>query len=402
MTANGSTVLFASWHFYLDHSNGASVSTRSILLELARREWDVCALCAFTQDFSEAKTLAETLKSVGARVRTRTSVGAYTTTSFQDGGIRSLVIEPSQRRRIPTPQDVSFFMKAFQETLAHVRPRLVLTYGGHGVGESILRECRSQGIKTVVLLHNLAYNSRSYFNNVDLVCVPSQFAADHYRRKLSISSSVVPPLIDLASVDEESFSKSESEREYVLFFNPEIGKGLGYFIGIARAVWERRQDVKFLLVEGRYGRRALYSLGKDALRNVGNIDFVANTPRVSRLFERAKITLFPSLFQETFGRVAAESLNVGVPVVVSDRGALPETARDGGCVLSIPEKYQPDFGPIPTDAEVEPWVDALLRLWDDDAFYRETQRKGWAQATRWRYDAVADEYENLFIKLTHD
>ena len=293
-------------------------------------------------------------------------------------------------------------MKAFQETLAHVRPRLVLTYGGHGVGESILRECRSQGIKTVVLLHNLAYNSRSYFNNVDLVCVPSQFAADHYRRKLSISSSVVPPLIDLASVDEESFSKSESEREYVLFFNPEIGKGLGYFIGIARAVWERRQDVKFLLVEGRYGRRALYSLGKDALRNVGNIDFVANTPRVSRLFERAKITLFPSLFQETFGRVAAESLNVGVPVVVSDRGALPETARDGGCVLSIPEKYQPDFGPIPTDAEVEPWVDALLRLWDDDAFYRETQRKGWAQATRWRYDAVADEYENLFIKLTHD
>ena len=62
----------------------------------------------------------------------------------------------------------------------------------------------------------------------------------------------------------------------------------------------------------------------------------------------------------------------------------------------------PIFGAIPTDAEVEPWVDALLRLWDDDAFYRETQRKGWKQATRWRYDAVADEYENLFIKLTND
>ena len=118
------------------------------------------------------------------------------------------------------------FMKAFQETLAHVRPRLVLTYGGHGVGESILRECRAQGIKTVVLLHNLAYNSGSYFNNVDLVCAPSQFAAKHYRLKLSITPSVVPPLIDLASVDEESFSKSESEREYVLFFNPRSGRGL--------------------------------------------------------------------------------------------------------------------------------------------------------------------------------
>ncbi|MBQ2790633.1 MAG: hypothetical protein IJE97_13445 [Thermoguttaceae bacterium] len=34
-------VLFASWHWRLDRSNGASITTRATLLALARRGWDV-------------------------------------------------------------------------------------------------------------------------------------------------------------------------------------------------------------------------------------------------------------------------------------------------------------------------------------------------------------------------
>lgn len=41
-------ITFVSWHNYLDQSNGASISTRELLLELARRGWDVSTLCAFS------------------------------------------------------------------------------------------------------------------------------------------------------------------------------------------------------------------------------------------------------------------------------------------------------------------------------------------------------------------
>lgn len=47
---NRPVILFASWHFYLDRTNGASISTRALLLELARRGWRVRTLCFFTQD----------------------------------------------------------------------------------------------------------------------------------------------------------------------------------------------------------------------------------------------------------------------------------------------------------------------------------------------------------------
>ena len=41
-----------------------------------------------------------------------------------------------------------------------------------------------------------------------------------------------------------------------------------------------------------------------------------------------KIMLVPSLFLESFGRVAAEAMINGIPVIASNRGALPEVLSD--------------------------------------------------------------------------
>jgi len=45
------------------------------------------------------------------------------------------------------------------------------------------------------------------------------------------------------------------------------------------------------------------------------------------------LAVFPSLCQESYGLVVDEALARGVPVVVSNNGALPERARLGGCVV---------------------------------------------------------------------
>lgn len=45
------------------------------------------------------------------------------------------------------------------------------------------------------------------------------------------------------------------------------------------------------------------------------------------------LAIFPSLCHESYGLVVDEALARGVPVVVSGRGALPERAAHGGCVV---------------------------------------------------------------------
>ena len=47
----------------------------------------------------------------------------------------------------------------------------------------------------------------------------------------------------------------------------------------------------------------------------------------------ADLAVFPSRAEETFGLVVAEARAIGLPVVVSDRGALPERVGEAGAVL---------------------------------------------------------------------
>jgi len=54
---------------------------------------------------------------------------------------------------------------------------------------------------------------------------------------------------------------------------------------------------------------------------------------LGRYYRHALATVAPSLTYETFGMVLIEAFARGTPVVVRDRGALPEVARDGGAVF---------------------------------------------------------------------
>ena len=71
------------------------------------------------------------------------------------------------------------------------------------------------------------------------------------------------------------------------------------------------------------GRRS-----RDASRHVG---YVSGAER-ERLYRDASMVVLPS-FDEGFGLPALEAMTIGVPVVVSSRGALPEVVGDAGLVV---------------------------------------------------------------------
>jgi glycosyltransferase involved in cell wall biosynthesis len=74
-----------------------------------------------------------------------------------------------------------------------------------------------------------------------------------------------------------------------------------------------------------------------------------------RHFRRVtRIALMPSLWWEGQGLVAVEAMINGIPVIASDRGALPETLSDAGIVPGLPSRLTPATRERPTAKEVEP------------------------------------------------
>jgi hypothetical protein len=86
----------------------------------------------------------------------------------------------------------------------------------------------------------------------------------------------------------------------------------------------------------------------------------------------------------------------GIPVLASDRGALPETLGDAGFVFTIPERCTPTSGLVPTAQEVAPWVAVIERLWDDPEIEAEHRRRALAEAMRWDGERLAKRFEDFF------
>ncbi len=77
--------------------------------------------------------------------------------------------------------------------------------------------------------------------------------------------------------------------------------------------------------------------------------------KLSKLYRRAKLVVMPSIYPESFGRVALESLVMGTPVVVSDMGGLPEVIGDSkaGIVTEItPENLSKAINEVLDNNEV--------------------------------------------------
>jgi glycosyltransferase involved in cell wall biosynthesis len=119
---------------------------------------------------------------------------------------------------------------------------------------------------------------------------------------------------------------------------------------------------------------------------VRHIGYVDPSNRLE-LYSGARLLVMPS-FDEGFGIPVLEAMTLGVPVVASNRGALPEVLGDAGPLVN------PD-----DPSEI---AGAMARLLDDDSYASTCAAKGalrapqfnWTRTARLVYQAYRDAIED--------
>lgn len=174
----------------------------------------------------------------------------------------------------------------------------------------------------------------------------SNFTAKRLFETFNLKSEIISPFIDL------KLYKTETSRENITLVNPHSKKGVEIALGVARLC----PEIPFVFVEtwplSDEERKEL----SRKLTAVTNVKLVPPTDDMKKVYGKARILLAPSIWEETFGRVAVEAQISGIPVIASNRGGLPEAVGQGGMVIDIEQ-------PIST------WAEAVRSLWHDQIRY---------------------------------
>jgi len=299
----------------------------------------------------------------------------------------------SQPGQPPIREIGQAFLSLFDMVCKRFRPDILLTYGGHGLAFPLIHLAKQKGLKVVFALHNLDYAGTDLFREVDALLVPSRYAQEHYREKLSRSSVVLPGPWNL-----ERILCSEITGRFVTFVNPQPYKGAFWFARMVHELGRRRPDIAFLVVEGRGTAGWLARSGLD-LADRGNLHRMANTADPRQFYRMSRLVLMPSLCQEALGRVAVEAALNGIPVLASRRGGLPEALNGAGFLFDIPERYTSHSQEVPTAEEVTPWLETIERLWDDPIFYGAESDRSRLAAEVWLPECLRPRFEEFFTRI---
>jgi glycosyltransferase involved in cell wall biosynthesis len=390
----GRKVLFASAHSILDFSNGASVATLDMLQGLTALGCECQAFCTAKLDLNEEVCFEKFVGDLHEPFQVRPSAcGANRAKVLYKRRHQvpiTLIRLDSTRHVQQSPEEIGTILQFFQSFLEIYQPDVLLTYGGDAVTQGMIALTRRRGVPVVFAIHNLAYHDRQPFSQVDHCIVASEFARRHYRDTLGLECQVLPNPVDWDRV-----RVGPRDPRFLTFINPALDKGAYPIVRIAQELGRRRPDVPLLVVESRGTRQTLGACG---LMTADHTDIrtmpITTNPRL--FWSLTKVLLMPSLCWENQPLAAVEAVINGIPVIGSDRGGIPDTLGEAGVVLPLPARLTPVSRILPTAEEVEPWVEAIIRLWDEPSWYREQSIKGTQQAQLWHPDRLRPLYAEFF------
>ena len=297
-------ILFASVYPHLpDIVGGLQTTTDNFCIALRDAGIEVAVLCGSSGNF-------------------------YQNRSFRDESLGYPVIRTSDP------------VSALPHIAAGWNPSVIVVQSGPTLLPMVLRSLEIK-IPTAVYLHNVEPHQLGGFLAPDArisYIANSHFTAKRWKLLCNIDCVVIPPLV----LPERYFVTSDGD--HVLYVNPVPIKGVEIMFKLAALC----TDINFLVAE---------SWGLDTgwrdhclarCQRHRNIRWSEPVQDMRRLYQQTRTLLMPSIWEESYGRTAVEAQVCGIPVVASNRGALPETVGSGGILVDL-------------DAPLSTWERALRR-----------------------------------------
>lgn len=351
------TVLLLTMQCCLEPTNGAARSVRAMLEVLARRG-DVCHSLGVTvqADRRDEGTHALAWKQMQA----------------EPAPLRRVELAGVQHWRVPvavarplSSADAAAFMACCHALVQRLRPDLVICHGEPWL-DPVLVIARQAGARVLAYLAdpNRLKPEFPALSPHDGCLSPSRAMAQQCQDRFGMLPQVCRDLV-AAPLDgglnlQPQRLASRLER-HVTLVNPEPSKGGLLFLTLATQMLRQAPAVRFLAVEGRWGRAQWLAAGVnvDALTN---LSWQPSTPDMRPVFARTALLLVPSLGFEVSGRVVAEALLAGVPVLATRSGGIEEQLNGGGFLFDMPASMQGNFMATPSPAEMQPWLHFIRTL----------------------------------------
>lgn len=232
----------------------------------------------------------------------------------------------------------------------------------------IARSTSTTGVGPMAFFPN--QRARAALQRVKFVLANSEYS----RRYLQTWAQCDADVFDintytLPADDRITRNSFDDDEKFVTMINPCGIKGIDIFIELA----ERLPNVRFAAVP-LWGTTRTDLARLSSICNVTILEPVSN---IDSILEKTRILLFPSLWDEAFGRTIIEAMAFGIPVVASNVGGVPEAKLGVDYVLPVEQikcyRRTLDDKGIPTfhrtTHDLGPWWQALLRLLRDREAY---------------------------------
>lgn len=217
------------------------------------------------------------------------------------------------------------------------------------------------------------------------------FIAQHIRERISESIDFpeeTEVIHNPVSIEDEIEPIPGSSPTFVTASSLTRSKGIETAIRAVGQITDSFPSCRLIIFGDGPERDRLETIAEESAPDL--IEFRGRVPsdEVYQTMAGATATIFPSIWEEPFGRITVESMMIGTPVIGSDVGGIAEIIDDGKTGLLFP----PDRPAL--------LADKLRMVIEDDELNEQLTRNGKDQSNRFQPERITEKYLELYHRIT--
>ncbi|WP_322892163.1 glycosyltransferase [Yoonia sp. 76] len=294
---------------------------------------------------------------------------------FDDGPVRHFACATATHQIVKmTSDDFALAAKSYAKVMRDFAPDVIITFGATAFEENIRQAAVLSGIVSAFYLAHPGYKDAEVFRNIDVILTDSMATQDLYWDRFQLRSTVIGKFIARPTA-----RRPDKATRHVTFINPSYAKGVTLFYRIAEMMHVMLPSLRFLVVESRSDLQKVEKQSGIPFSQMRNIRRIGLQTDMAAVFSRTHVLIMPSLWHESGGRAAIEAISLGIPVLCSNHGGLPEHLGEGALRFDVPEPLRNTHQLIPPPSVALPWASALARLWAEPDYWQERSNAAHAQ-----------------------